>query len=82
MSRRDGFGSADSVEGRVDLATGWGGFGVGAVAPEFGGWHYEFDGYLGLAHEAGAETGYATEQLFLSADVLDADDLLDVYLGG
>ena len=65
-----------------ELAAGWCGIGGGAVAPEFGGWHYEFDGYLRFAHEAGTEASYAAEQLFLGVDVLDADDLLDVYLGG
>ena len=63
---------------------GWCGAGAGAggaVAPEFGGWHYEFDGYLGLAHETGTEAGDAAEQFFLGVHVLDADDLLDVYLG-
>jgi len=64
------------------LAAGWGGFGGGAVAPEFWGWHDEFDCYLGLAHEGGAQAGYAAEQLFFRLDVFDADDLLDVYLGG
>jgi hypothetical protein len=66
----------------MDLAAGGGGLGCGAIFPEFGGWHYEFDGYLGFAHEAGAQTGYAAEQLFFGIDVLDADDLLDVYLRG
>ena len=67
----------------MDLAAGWGGLGVGgAIFPEFGGWHYEFDGDLRFAHEARAQAGYAAEQLFLGVDVLDADDLLDVYLGG
>jgi hypothetical protein len=66
----------------VDLATGWGGFGVGAVAPEFGGWHYEFDGDLRFAHETGAQAGYAAEQLFFGVDVLDVDDLLEAHFGG
>jgi hypothetical protein len=66
----------------LGLAAGWGGFGGGAIFPEFGGWHYEFDGYLGFAHEAGTQAGDAAEQLFVGVDVLDADDLLDVYLGG
>jgi len=67
----------------MDSAAGWSGVGGGgAVTPEFGGWHYEFDGYLCFAHEAGAQAGYAAEQLFLGVDVLDADDLLDVHLGG
>jgi hypothetical protein len=71
------------VNFRTDLAAGWSGFGGGgAIFPEFGGWHYEFDGDLGFAHEAGAQAGYAAEQFFLGVDVLDADDLLDVYLGG
>ena len=64
------------------LAAGWSGFGGGAVAPEFWGWHDEFDCYLGFSHEGGAQASYAAEQLFLRLDVLDADDLLDVYLGG
>ena len=37
---------------------------------------------MGFAHEAGAETGYAAEQLFFGVDVLNADDLLDVNPGG
>ena len=37
---------------------------------------------MGFAHEAGTEAGYAAEQLFLGLDVLNADDLLHVYLGG
>jgi len=56
--------------------------GGGAVAPEFGGWHDEFDGYLGLAHETGTEAGDTAEQFFVGVDVLDANDLLNVYLGG
>jgi hypothetical protein len=72
-------------EARKDCKTrraGWCGFRGGAVAPEFWGWHYEFDGDLGFAHEAGAEAGYAAKQLFFGLDVLDSDDLLDVYFGG
>jgi hypothetical protein len=84
MSRRDEFGNAHRVLGRADLAAGRGGVvdGDWSVAPEFGGWHYEFYGYLSFAHEAGAQAGYTAEQLFFGVDVLDADDLLDVYLGG
>jgi len=69
----------------LSLALSGGGFGFGGggvVAPEFRGWHYEFDSYLRLAHEAGAEASDAAEQLFLGVDVLDMDDLLDVYLAG
>jgi hypothetical protein len=66
----------------MDSAAGWCGFGGGTIAPEFWGGHDEFDGYLGFTHEAGAQAGYAAEQLFLGVNVLDADDLLDVYLGG
>ena len=69
----------------MPLALGGGGFGFGGggvVAPEFGGWHYEFDSYLRLAHEAGAQSSDAEEHFFFGVDVLDVDDLLDVYLGG
>ena len=82
MSRRDRIGKADNNWGRVNLAAGRGRFGRRPIFPEFGGWHYEFDGDLGFAHEAGAQAGYAAEKLFFGVDVLNADDLLDVDPGG
>jgi hypothetical protein len=66
----------------MDSAAHWCGFGGGAIAPEFWGGHDEFDGYLGFTHEAGAQAGYAAEQLFFGVDVLDVDDLLEAHFGG
>src|SRR5580704_1591036 len=78
--------SSGKATGKWSLAFSGGGDGVGfggggAVSPEFWRRHYEFDGYLRLAHEAGAQASNSAKQLFLGVDVLDVNDLLDVNLG-